>query len=241
MQRQKQNPSTTQTIQKAFKKMVNNEQTTLINGLTHDNAEYEKLTDEEKIAAGLMSVPKGIVKIVSGTAMIGSGLVLAAIPKVVATINTDQTYKSKDENGPKVATITRVGLKSQQQHQLPSYYERVTERDNQQNPEMIDRSMISGSTRTIGRLMEPEGTVTNREEYQHLPTRTQTTVTGLNLATSGVGQLITGVIDPIRGLISAGYFSYQKFKASLATPEKQPLLESEHISEGKRKTYGTFS
>src|SRR3990167_6620808 len=96
----------TNVISEALRKTLKSDSTVIINSLLHRNALHEKLTDEEKIAAGFFALIDGPCKISYGLLMIAAGTILAPIPVLVLNVSTTEIT---DEHGMS-AEMTGIGL-----------------------------------------------------------------------------------------------------------------------------------
>ncbi|EKD71271.1 MAG: hypothetical protein ACD_46C00222G0004 [uncultured bacterium] len=214
-------PGTLKIIQEALKKSVRRDGTAVINSMVQDeksgDADYEKLTDDEKIAAGLLALFHGPVKITYGSLLTIAGIIFTLVPKVVMVVETEEI---ESEDGKKIANFKSISFRTRSTR-TPLHYTRHEEKDLGEEKLLTTDREGWKFTRNI-KFWDPEGVINDLSKFDNVQVKNiETTVTGYELATTGLGRMITGIVDPLRGLISAGFFGIKKIQNE--NKLKQPI------------------
>ena len=210
------------TLRKAVKKTLQSDSTVIINSLLHVNASSEKMSDEEKIAAGLLALVDGPLKVTYGLLMISSGILLAPIPCVVATVSTKETT---DSHG-KRAEVTALGVSFRMPKSPFQYIRKETHHDGHGYYETIVKK--DWAAKPTIRIIDPDGKLPNQIDADHQEIQVKTTVTGLNLATTGLGRVCIGAIDPVTGTAKATFFGAKKLFSSNESHRHYNQMSDEH-------------
>lgn len=215
------------TIKNAFEKSVQRDKTAVLNSMVQDEEagelDYDILTEDEKIAAGLMALLHGPAKITYGTLLTVAGIVMTFVPKVVIVVETEEI---ENTDGTKTASVKGLTFRTRPVR-TPFHYNRHEEIDFNDETLLIDREGWK-VTRNI-KLWDPEGRIEdiNQSKIIHKK-RVETTVTGYEMAATGIGRAIVGIVEPIKGLLNVGFFSGKKIHNKIeAKPKYIELKEFE--------------
>ena len=223
------------TIKKTLEKIVANDTTSVINSTLHDNnvaLEFSK--EEEPIKAACNVIYGPIVEATTGIVMIVSGVALSVVPNTVLSVKTTE----KENNaGKKIAEITAVDFKERQK-QTPWYYEQITTYKSEQ-----DSTITKGEAAiriNLKTFAGPEQAInnSNRHQFDKNEAEVETTVTGYNLATTGLSRVVDGlVVKPLSGIINLSIFGAkivsEEYQNQLKIIENKKLLQLENTNTRK--------
>jgi hypothetical protein len=190
-------------IKIVLQKMAKQDSTAILNSLLQESASSPKMTDEEKAIAGFLALIDGPVKVSYGLLMIAGGIILAPIPCVVANVSTSgysSALSHVDMTGTERIEVTGIGLNFRTPKSPFHYREEIYSRGYR----VITNGKQFGANINIQDKygMQPERIPENYRFF-----RAKTTITGFNLATTGLGRVITGTFDPIVGPIMGRRFA----------------------------------
>jgi len=192
----------------AIKKQLTSDSTRLINELLKENFDCPRLSDNEKLVAGLFQIAYSPVKISYGLLLMAYGVLITPIPGVITKIKTEGEFY--DEGTTAHLEGASLGLRvpktpwhfkrEQTKTFILGPIKRTSEGDSQD--QRIEDLTLEGyhldiTPKTFHPSMPPTLTIVNGEFTD------KATVTGLRLFSTGLDRALVGLCDPLLGLKKA--------------------------------------